>query len=179
MPDPGDPAELLDVNVEQLAGPRAFVPPHRRGRVEGAQARQVEPPEDPPHRGPAERYRRRDPGAGPPGPPQGHDLRRDGSGRRPGRAMRPARAIPQAGGVVRARRPLPNRALRDAERLGHDSDGLPLLRQTSYDLGSTVGRRPGILVTVHPGLLWRQVWGLATTSLPDRVRMDNLLSLHT
>ena len=53
---------------------------------------------------------------------------------------------------------------------GHDADRLPLLRQASYDLGSTVGRRPGILVTVHPGLLWRQVWGLATTSLPEGCR---------
>ena len=56
-------------------GPRALVAPHRRGRVEGAQARQAEPPEDARHRRAAERDGRRDPGAGPPGPPQGDDLR--------------------------------------------------------------------------------------------------------
>ena len=92
--------------------------------------------------------------------------------------MRPARPIGQPIGLIRAGAPLANGALGDPERLGHDADWLLRLRQASNNLGSTVGCRPGILVTVHPGLLC-QVWGLATTSLPDRVRMDNLLSFHT
>jgi len=92
--------------------------------------------------------------------------------------MGATRAIVQAGRLVRADGPLAHRALGDPEGLGHDANWLPLLRQASDNLGSTVGRRPGILVTVHPGLLC-QVWRLATTSLPDPVRVDNLLSFHT
>jgi hypothetical protein len=42
-----------------------------------------------------------------------------------------------------------------------------------------VGRGPGMLVDVHPSLRAGVVGCLATTSLPDEARVNNLLRLHT
>ena len=54
-------------------------------------------------------------------------------------------------------------------------DGDPL-----RDQSSTVRRRPGILVHVHPGHLPRMVGRLATTTIAEKgSRMDILLRLHS
>jgi hypothetical protein len=42
-----------------------------------------------------------------------------------------------------------------------------------------VGRGPGILVNVHPGLLLCGDGRLATTTVAEMARVDNLLGLHT
>jgi hypothetical protein len=61
---------------------------------------------------------------------------------------------------------------------GHPRGPLLLGQHPRHDLASTPGRRPGILMDVHPGLLPCGDGWSATTSFAAETRMDNLLTVH-
>jgi len=65
-----------------------------------------------------------------------------------------------------------------AEGAGDGCDRFAVADALSNE-GSTVWRRPGILVNVHPGSLLNVGDCLATTTFAERSRMDNLLRDHT
>lgn len=121
MADALEAAELLDVDVDQLAGMLALVTADRLGRLQGGDAIEAEPPED------AADRRRRDAGfggdllAGPALAAQGFDLRDDGRRRRPVQAARPRGTISKARNAFRpeAGQPLANRLHRYAQGQRH------------------------------------------------------------
>ena len=89
MADRADAAELLDVDVDQLAGLLALVAPDRLGRLQGLELVQAEPPQNAADGG------RRDAGLGgdllarPALAAQRFDLLDNRLGRRPAQPMRP------------------------------------------------------------------------------------------
>ena len=108
MPDPADPGEFLDVQVEQLPGPGALVALHGHHGLEGAQSGQAPPRQVPGDRGAAQPQPLGDLGARPPLPAQPFDVL-DQLGRRgAGHVLRPRRAIHQAVAGAGPRHPLPH-----------------------------------------------------------------------
>ena len=77
---PGDAAQLLDIQVQQVARGLVLVAPHHRGRLQAAHPVELEPAQDAAHRGLAQACLPRDPMPGPALPPQRldprHNLRR-------------------------------------------------------------------------------------------------------
>src|SRR5712691_2935723 len=181
VPDAPDPAELLDVDMYEAAGAAVLVPHHGRGRLEAAQPRQPQPAQIPGDGGRTESQGLGDLGARPALPAQALDELLQRAGRLPGAAVGAAGPVGQGAGLgpTGPCHPLAHGPLADAERRGDLAGGLPRGHDTADNLGSTLGRGPGILVDVHPSLL---VWGelaSATTSYPLVARMNNLLTLHT
>jgi hypothetical protein len=89
-----------------------------------------------------------------------------------GRTDPPAPSAPRSLGPPTSARCDHTRRTRDGR--GRPAGGDPLCNQSS-----TVRRRPGILVHVHPGHLPRMVGRLATTTIAEKgPRMDILLRLH-
>jgi len=74
--------------------------------------------------------------------------------------------------------PLPDGALTHAERLRDVPPRLGAAGDPVDERLSTARSGPGRLVDVHPSLLAEKGGGLATTSLPDEARVNNLLRLH-
>ena len=150
-------ADLLDVDVDQLAGAGALVAADRHGR------RQVlEPAEPAPAQHAADRGRRDAdlPGdlvAGPALATPRDDLRDDVVGRRPTQPMGPRGAIeepPRALGLE-ALAPLVHGLHLDPEVRGHGLARLAQDQHAADEFGSTMRRQSGILVDVHSVSLGR------------------------
>ena len=180
MADSADAAELLDVDMEQLARPRPLVPLHGRGRLQGRETPQAPALHPAPHRA----GRHADGGGNarnaPALPPQRRNsgqLRRRGD---PGQPVGPARAIAQPAALRRAvpRQPFLHRSHRHPGPLGHPRRALPA-QHALHHFGSPVRRQSGILMDVHPALRCWVVGCFATTSFPAPGRMNNLFGIHT
>ncbi len=152
MTGPSEPAQLLDVEVDHLAGAAALVADDRRPGVQQGEAAKAQPAQDQAHRRARHAQRPGDLRPGHPLTSQGFDLVQP-----PG--FRPARTSPRRRAAVvmpaLASEPMPAQPFaRGSDRhpggLGRRTSGparLDPLRQQ----GSTRRRQPGILVHVHPG----------------------------
>src|SRR5215510_11907146 len=179
MPHAGDPPEFLDVDVDESSRPTVLVPYDGRRRRQVAQARQTQPPQIAGDGGRAESQGAGDLGARPLLPTQPLDELAQLGRRPPGAVVRPTGPIGQGLRRPGPRDPLADRPRTDPEGRGDLSGGLMLGDDATNNLGSTLGRGPGILVDVHPSLLvWGEL-GSATTSYPLVARMNNLLTLHS
>ena len=181
MAHASDPPEFLDVQVHQVSRLLPFVAADGDGRLEGPQPSQAQALQPPGDGGPAELQGLGDLGAGPALPAQPFDPAEQQRGKRVGAVVRPAGSIGQARDpldLVPAD-PLAHGPVADAERLGHVPGRFGALLDALDESRSTAGRGLGILVDVHPGLRAGVVGGVATTSLPDEARVNNLLRLHT
>jgi hypothetical protein len=181
MPHPPESSQGLGIHMEQLPRVGPFIPLDGRGRLEGGHARQtlgsqLSRHSDLTHA--PRRPRSAPPSTGAVATPR-FEPRRRGRSREDcgggGTIDRAARA-PLA---AKALHPLAHRAPRDAGAGGDGPHGLAALQHPADQGRSTLGRRPGILVNVHPSLRAGVVGCFATTSLPDEARVNNLLRLHT
>src|SRR4029453_5783252 len=168
MADPDDPPELLRVQVQQIAGPRVFVPLADRRRLALPPPRQPGLAEDAGRGGGTDADGGRDLAAGPLLLAQHLDAERD---RRPRLAWMGAgatRPIDQPGHAVspKAGPPLPRGADGDAELLS-DNAGHFTRVQAVDEFSSTKRRQSRILVDVHPGLLSRESDCLAAINFPQ------------
>ena len=175
--DMPDPPEFLDIQMQQLPRPQPFVadePGPGRQRLQAGQAQLAQRAG---HRGSAQLHRLGDLRARPRELAQALDLHHGGGRDGSRRAVRPARAIRQ-GAFGRALRPLAGGPGTHPERPADLGQPLPVAHPLGNQ-GSTVWRRPGILMDVHPGPLLSVGDCLATTTFAERSRMDNLLRHHT
>jgi hypothetical protein len=178
--DAVDPAELLGVDVEQLAGAGALVADHGRPGLERGEAAEAEAAQRQAdgRTGPLQPARDLRPGQALAAQPldRGGDLGRQPAGRSGGR-----RAAVMEGRL--AARPMPRQPLvRGAHRhAGGARGGLdpPALLANSPDQKeSTVDRHARILVDVHPRLLGK-LFRSGNHSFNPSPRMNNLHSSHT
>ena len=179
VPNAADPPEFLDVNVHESSRSTVLVPYDGRRRRQVAHARQTQPPQISGDGGRAEIQSASDLGARPVLPTQPLDELAQFGRRPPGAVVRPTGPIGQGLRRPGPRDPLADRPRTDPEGRGDLSGGLVLGDDAANNLGSTLGRGPGILVDVHPSLLlvWGEL-GSPTTSYPLVARMNNLLTLH-
>jgi hypothetical protein len=190
-PIPGDPmpgadnaAELLGVQVQQLARLSPFIAPRGRRQLQHVQPGPPTAPHDAGHRRPAHRHLRGDLPTGPPLLPQDPDAQHQ---RRRGRVrtvLGPGAAIRQALAGRGARHPLPHRGVRGVQRPRHLAGRVPQLGHPLHRFRSTAQRQSGILVDVHPGILLSDLECLAASSFVETPRMDNppaenLVRLHS
>ena len=171
-------AELLDVDVDELAGVLAFVAPHRLGRLEvpeAAQAGALEDAADGGGRDTRRPWRCAGPG-GAGGAARSPDRRRPGSS-----------AVAGAAGVMSGppiREPFGLEAVNPFAR-GARADAcgacgglrrLPALDTRAHHALSTKRRQTGIVMDVHP-VLWG-ITELRNSSFLGPNRMNNLLKAH-
>jgi hypothetical protein len=153
VPDAGDPAELLGVEGDQLAGALAWVADDRYGRIEALEAAETAAPQDAADGRERQAEAAGDHGRGQPltterfdgGDPLGPQPALPGGRRAPVVAGRLAARPP-------ARQPLAHGALTDAEIGGDPGCWLLLIEHATDHQESTMRRRARILVQVHPGL---------------------------
>ncbi|KQT70250.1 hypothetical protein ASG51_14460 [Methylobacterium sp. Leaf465] len=171
-------AELLDVDVDQLAGPLAFVALHGRGRFEITDAVQAVPAQHPADGGGRDGEVTGDLLAGQTLPMQGQDgVLRPGRGRTV-QAVRPRGAVLQSGDAfgVEAGHPLAHRLGTHPHRLGHRFGAEPAPGQP-HQSPSTRRRQTRILMDVHP--VAPRSLKPRNSNRPGSDRMDNLLKAHT
>lgn len=153
VPDAGDPAELLGVDVHELAGTLALVAHDRCWRIEALEAAEAEATQDAADGRERQGEAAGDHGRGQPLPPERLD-RGDLLGRQP--ALARGRRAPVIEGRLAARspprEPLAHGALTDAEIGGNLGCWLLPFEHATDHQESTVRRRARILVQVHPGL---------------------------
>src|SRR5258705_5253779 len=177
MADVPDPAQFLDIEMQQLPGAKPFVA-HDRGPLgEGPPAGQSKLHESAGDGGPTDLDALRNVRADPAQLAQALDLDHDRRGDRPGRAPGPTRPIRQ---LVQGRAldPFPGRPVTDAKGARDGCHGFSGVHPLG-DQASTVGRGPGILVDVHSRALRGAMVRWATTTFAGRSRMDNLFRHHT
>ena len=146
--------ELLDVEVDELAGACALVAPHRLARLERRQAAQAEPGEMTGHGAARQVQTLGDLLAGHPVlAAQPDDHVEPGRRQLVGDQVRRRAAVLQPGQRRRAEagEPLAHGALADLEGARRGGHGPPLLEHATHHHGSTKRRGAGILVGVHPG----------------------------
>jgi hypothetical protein len=157
MPGPDDSPELFDVQVQQLAGHRPLVPARQRGYLQQMQPRPAAAAHDPRHGRTTDPHRPGDLRAGTVLLTQDLDAQGDRGGRGPGAMMRARGAIGKGVIVRTAARPvhpLADRALRHV-KVARDAAGRAAHPQhLPGNFPSTSRRQTGILMDVHPGLLW-------------------------
>jgi hypothetical protein len=178
--DAPDPAELFDVEMQQVAGLCPLIALDGHGGFELPQPDQAMAPQEAGDGRGAELQRLGNLRPSPALPAQvlhpAHQQRRGGARTPAG----PTRAISQAGrgfGGI-AREPLAHGPVTHADGGGDRGRSLLLGQDPLYDLASTPGRRPGILMDVYPGLLLCGDGRSATTNVAETARMDNLLVVH-
>jgi hypothetical protein len=179
MADPPDAPELLDVEVDELAGLRVLVAHHRGGRLERPQPGEPLLPQIAGDGRGTHGQGVGDLGARPPLPSQPIDQLPQLSRDLAGAALRATGAVGQPGRLAGSGDPLAPRPFADPEGGSDPPAGLVLLHDAADNLGSTLGRGPGILVNVHPSLRGGGELGSTTTSYPLVARMNNLLTLHS
>ncbi len=172
---------FLTSRCTKSPGPRPLIALDGDRRLERGQPRQALAPHDPRDRRGTELQGLGNLRPGPALPAQvRHPARqqRRGHDRTPPRATR---AIGQPRGRLPRipRHPLAHRPFTHAHRGGYGRGPFALGQHARHDLASTPGRRPGILMDVHPGLLLCGDGRLATTSFAGETRMDNLLTVHS
>src|SRR4051812_3841884 len=174
--DAVDPAELLDVDVDQLAGVLALVTDDRGLGLKGGEAVEPEPTQCQAHRRAGQAELAGNGRAGAALAAQGLDPGGDLDSLLRRAAMRPRGAVAQPGLALGG---MPVAPLADGARRGPNAGshlGHALaLSQPADDQHSTVRRRPGILMAVHPGLRAGGCW-LRNRSFPTQPRRDNLHS---
>src|SRR4051794_31482354 len=146
-------AELLDVDVDELARLRALVAANRLGRLERRETVEAKPLEDTADGGGRDPGLNRDLLAGPASAAQGFDLRDDGGRRRPMQPVRPRGAIPEPLKALgrEARQPFTHGPRADACGSCGGLRRLPA-QHLLHNALSTKRRQPGILMDVHPVL---------------------------
>lgn len=176
MADAVDPAELLDVDVDQLARVLALVADDRGLGLEGGEAVEAEAAERQPDRRSGQAKLAGNGRTGAALAAQRLDAGGDLGGL-PGRAaVRSGGAVAQAGLALggMAVAPLADGPRGDAKAGGHRRHALAH-RQPGDDQHSTMRCGPGILMAVHPGFRAGGCWP-DTRSLPAHPRRDNLHS---
>ena len=158
VPEPPNAAELLHIQVQQIAGAGPFVAPHRRRRCEPVQAIQAELALHPHHGGERELQVPSDVETGAVFAPQACDLAARHAAERGRRAVRTTGAIGEA---RVAPSPIPVHPFPDGApthtRVARDLGQRLPAGNPVYDEGSPRGRKPCILVHVHWGLWWLPV----------------------
>ena len=152
MTNAGDDPELLDVDMDQLARPRALVAVRRLGRLEPGELAQPDPGQDRRHRRERHRQRHRDLRAGHPQPTQ----RRDHLNAILARAMRHRQR--HRGAVQQPRlaldaiapHPLAAGALADAGSRGRPRQRPPLLDHPTHHRQPTLRAERRVSVNPHP-----------------------------
>jgi hypothetical protein len=153
--DAGDPSELLRVEVQQIAGARVFVAVHQWRGFQPPAPGQARAPRDAGGRRRAHADGPGDLRARPPLVAQDFNPELDGRGRGLRAGVGPAGAVLQPGHPFRAiaGQPLARGPERHSKLRGQSSHRLAA-RGPRHQVLSTVGRESGILVDVHPGLLF-------------------------
>ena len=151
MRGPNDASQLLDVQMQQVAGRVVLVALDDRRWLQMADAVELQTPEDAAHRGAAQARVLRDPIAGPALPAQGLDALDLLAG---GRTMQPVRTRTAVSKTCRpllpkAPYPLGRRLRRDAEAGRGQLQRHTLLHDFPGQQLSTPSRQSGILMTVH------------------------------
>src|SRR5690606_18190384 len=144
-------AELLDVEVDQLARLLALVAADRLGRLQVAQSAEAGPAQHAADRRGRDAGRGGDLPADPALPAQLDDLLAGRLSGRLAQPMRPRGPVIEAGrtlGLV-ALDPFPDRLSSDTEGSCHGAARLPLLQHAPDKLGPTQRRQAGILMHVH------------------------------
>ena len=172
MADAVDVAELLGVDVDQLAGVLAFVAHRGRPLVEGGETAEAEPAQYRADGGARRAEPAGDGRSAEPLPPE----RLDRGGRVRCQAMRAA-ARRRTAVAERLAGPVPGEPfegapLGDSRRNSRIGNPPALLNDPAHQQGSTVHRHPGMLVDVHPGLRARVGW-LRNPSFSAMLRMNN------
>ena len=177
--DTGDAAELLGVDVDQLAWLLALVAPDRGGRIELLEAAQTQAAQDRADGRERQAEAAGDRGRAQPPPPQRLD-RGDAFGGQPALARGRRAAVVEGRLAARPppRQPLAHRAFADTKVGGDLGCGLLLIEHAANHQESTVRRGARILMNVHPGLRLGS-WWRATTSLPAQLRVNNLHGNHS
>jgi hypothetical protein len=173
----GDAAELLGVDVDELARPLAFIADGRRRGLEGREAAEPEAAQHGADRGAGKPERAGDGRAGQALAPQ--PLDRGDAPDRQAMAASGGRRAP----VVKhplAARPMPRQPLvgapfGDPGRLGSVPDAPAFTANARDEEGSTMDRHAGMLVDVHPGAPGEVGWR-RNPSLTPQPRMNNLHS---
>ena len=174
--DAVDAAELLDVDVDQLARALALVAENGGLGIERPEAAEAEAAQLQADGGPRQAQRARDGRAGAALAAQRFDPS-GGFRRQAGRAvMGPGRTVPQPVGTLggEAVAPFPHRGRANPGRRGDPVDA-PAGSQPIDHQHSTARRASGILMGVHPGLRAAGCWP-RNHSLPAQPRRDNLHS---
>jgi hypothetical protein len=152
VPDAPDASELLGIEVAELAGACAIVPPRRLARLERRQAAQAEPVQMTGHGAARQTQTIADLRTGHavlPTPPDDHV---EPWGRQlVGDEARRRAAVLQAGIAAEAGEPLAHGAHADLEGGRRSGHGPTVLEHAAHHHRSTKGRGAGILVGVHPG----------------------------
>jgi hypothetical protein len=164
--DAVDPAELLDVNVDQLARMLALVADDGRLGLEGGEAVEADAAQRQPDRRAGQAKLAGDGRTGPALAAQRLDAGGDLGGLPRRAVVGSGRAVAQPGLALggRAVAPLADGPRRGAQADSHLRNALPL-SQPADDQHSTMRRRPGILMRVHPGLRAGGCW-LRNRSFP-------------
>jgi hypothetical protein len=180
VPQAPNAAQLLGIEVEQVADRRVLVALRDRRGCEAPAPRQPTAPQHPRHRGRTHRERGADLPAGPLLAPQHLGGELHPRGREPRAGVGPARAVHQARPAVGliARAPLPGGVGRHGEHARQALERLAGL-EAQHQFLSTSKRESGILVDVHPGLLSRVSNDLAATTFPRSAWVNNLLLRHS
>jgi hypothetical protein len=144
-------AELLDVEVDQLAGVGALVAPDRRGRRQVLEPAQPAPAQDAADGGRLDADLPGDLVTGPALAAQRGDLLDGGVRRRLAQPTGPRGAIDQPCRALglEALAPFAHGLDVDAQGRGHGLRRLSPDQHASHELGSTMRRQSGILVDVH------------------------------
>src|SRR6185437_16246846 len=172
-------AELLYVDVDQLAGMLALVAAHRLGGLQHLELVQAQPFENPAHGRRRDADLGRDRLAGQPLAAQHLDLLHGGLRCRSVQLVRPRAAVDQAANafVRMTLDPLAHRPRANAYGVREGLRLLPACSLTRNPL-STARRCACILMYVHPVPLLEKVKS-RNLIFPGRNRMDNLLKAHT
>jgi hypothetical protein len=179
MADAVDAAELLGVDVEQLAGAGALVANHGRPGLEGGEAAEAEAAQRQAdgRAGPLQAARDLRPGQALAA--QALDRGGDLGGQPAGRAGGRRAAVVEGALAARPppRQPLVRGAHRHPGGQGGVLDPPAMLAHPRRQKDSTMHRHARILVNVHPGLQG-QLFRSRNHSFNPRPRMNNLYSSH-
>jgi hypothetical protein len=142
--------QLLDVEVDEIAGAAPLVAPDRRLGLDGRELAEAEAGQLGRDRGAGEPEPAGDLGRGQPAVPQPEDHLAPARAHPPGAAQRPRGAVEQTGGTFRALAGAPFAHRPDADaKAGGRSRSRPAAVEAGDQKGSTVGVGPRILVAVH------------------------------
>src|SRR5262245_54636971 len=170
-----DAAELLDVDMKEIARPAPLVPSRRHLRLEELQSVQAGTLQHPCDGGAGHLEAAGDLRAGLTTTPQAHHQLDPRLFQPPRTATRPRRAVSQSlpAGFSMSGNPLVDRTWADSEGL-RGRDHAPLLDQDSMDQqGSTTWCRSGETVDVHPGLLFGLLSASSPTASSNWPRVNN------
>jgi hypothetical protein len=178
--DAFDPAELLGVDVEQLAGTGALLADHGRPGLEGGEAAEAEAPQHQADGGDGPPQPARDLRAGQALPAQPLDRGGDCEGQPAGRAGGRRAAVMQGALAARPmpRQPLVRGAHRHPGSQGRVLDPPAMLAHPPDQKESTVDCHARMLVDVHSRLLGKLFWS-SNHSFNPSPRMNNLYSSHS